>query len=137
MATLGSGTVSIPGSVSSSMLSVIHTVEPGAAVAVWRMREDPAPADDHAAKPRGLAEIRRTFAELGDPAWDRYPRWNLRPACFIGGLAGLVPLRSRHAQQGRLELAVGGRWHVYDGGEQQNGLIGGTRQLQAGVNARL
>ena len=80
-AALGSGTVSIPGSVSSSMLSVIHAVEPGAAVAVWRMREDPAPADDYAAKPRGLAEIRRTFAELGDPAWDRYPRWNLRPAC--------------------------------------------------------
>ena len=65
------------------------------------------------------------------------PQMELASRVLIGGLAGLVPLRSSHAQQGRLELAVGGRWHVYDGGEQQNGLIGGTRQLQAGVNARL
>lgn len=36
-----------------------------------------------------------------------------------------------------LELTVGGRWHVNGGWEQRNGLVGGTRQLQAGVNVRL
>lgn len=36
-----------------------------------------------------------------------------------------------------LDLAVGGRWYVSGGWEQQNGPAGGTRQLQAGVSVRL
>lgn len=36
-----------------------------------------------------------------------------------------------------LDLAVGGRWYVSGGWEQQKGRTGSTRQLQAGVSVRL
>lgn len=36
-----------------------------------------------------------------------------------------------------LDLAVGGRWYVSGGWEQQKGQTGSTRQLQAGVSVRL
>jgi hypothetical protein len=44
---------------------------------------------------------------------------------------------SEHWQGFDLDVALGGRWYVNGGWEQQKGQVGSTQQLQAGVSVRL